>query len=73
MVINPSNPCGSAFTKEHQLEIIQLADQFKIPILADEVYYGITYSGQEFHSFGHLSKTVPMIVSHLILNAYLVS
>ena len=45
MVINPSNPCGSVFPKEHQLEIIKLAQEYKIPLIADEVYFGIVKEG----------------------------
>lgn len=62
IVTNPSNPCGSVFTKEHQLEILKLADEYKIPIIADEIYYGLAYGeGSEFHSFGNLTKDVPII------------
>jgi len=63
MVINPSNPCGAVFTREHQLEIIQLAEEYKVPILSDEVYYGIVHEGHTFTSLAYMSKTVPMIVS----------
>lgn len=66
MVINPSNPCGAVFTKEHQLDIIKLAEEYKIPILSDEVYYGIVHEGHTFTSFGNLTKTVPMMVRILI-------
>ena len=45
MVINPSNPCGSVFPKEHQLDIIKLAEEYKIPLIADEVYFGIVKEG----------------------------
>ena len=62
MINNPSNPCGSSFTKKHQLEIIAVADECKIPIIADEVYYGLSYEdGVEFTSFGNLTKEVPVI------------
>lgn len=61
---NPSNPCGSCFSKKHCLEILALADELKIPIVADEVYYGMAYDKEvEFHSFGNLTKDVPVIVS----------
>jgi tyrosine aminotransferase len=64
LVNNPSNPCGSVFSKKHMLEIIEFADTYKLPIIADEVYYGLVYDGEtEFYSFGDLSKDVPVIVS----------
>lgn len=64
LVNNPSNPCGSVFTKEHQLEILEVANQYKLPIIADEVYYGLVYDDKaEFHSFGNLTSDVPIIVN----------
>jgi tyrosine aminotransferase len=66
LVNNPSNPCGSVFTKEHQLAILEVANTYKIPIIADEVYYGLVYDDKsEFHSFGNLTSDVPIIVSFL--------
>jgi len=38
IVNNPSNPCGSVFSKTHLLNIIKLAEKYKLPIIADEVY-----------------------------------
>lgn len=65
LVNNPSNPCGSCFTKEHCLEILKVADDSKVPIIADEVYYGLVYEDDlEFISFGNLTKDVPIIVSN---------
>lgn len=43
LVTNPSNPCSTVFTKEHQLEIIKVAEEFKVPLLCDEVYYGLVF------------------------------
>ena len=63
LVINPSNPCSTVFSKEHQLEIIKIAQEFKLPLICDEVYYGQVFPGQEFHSFANLDTNVPMLVS----------
>lgn len=53
LVNNPSNPCGSCFTAEHIAEILAVADEYKIPIIADEVYYGLSYDPERpFISFG---------------------
>jgi tyrosine aminotransferase len=38
IINNPSNPCGSVFSKEHMVDIINLAQKYKLPIIADEVY-----------------------------------
>jgi tyrosine aminotransferase len=63
-VNNPSNPCGSVFSKQHMLDIIEVANHYKLPIISDEVYYGLSFDedGNDFISFGNLTKDVPIIV-----------
>jgi tyrosine aminotransferase len=70
LVVNPSNPCSTVFSKEHQLEIIKIAEEFKVPLLCDEVYYGLVFPGQEFHSFGNLSTEVPMLCLNSLSKLY---
>ncbi|KAJ8398667.1 hypothetical protein AAFF_G00421950 [Aldrovandia affinis] len=38
IVNNPSNPCGSVYSKEHLQRILTVASRQCIPILADEIY-----------------------------------
>ena len=38
VVNSPSNPCGSVYSKEHLLDILALAEAYKVPIIADEIY-----------------------------------
>ncbi|XP_028392037.1 tyrosine aminotransferase-like [Dendronephthya gigantea] len=61
VVINPSNPCGSVYTKEHLEAILAVAEKHKIPILCDEVYAFVTYGDRPFYSMGKLTKTVPVL------------
>jgi len=71
LINNPSNPCGACFSKEHMLEIIAVCDEHKIPIIADEVYYGLNYDkDSEFHSFGNLAVNVPVITTGAISKIY---
>jgi tyrosine aminotransferase len=62
LVNNPSNPCGSCWSREHMLEIIAIADEFKIPIISDEVYHGLSYDeDRPFISFGNITHNTPII------------
>ncbi len=38
VVNNPSNPCGSVFSKTHLQNVLNIASQYKVPIIADEIY-----------------------------------
>ena len=61
LVNNPSNPCGSCFTKEHMDQILAVAEEYKLPIISDEVYYGLSYDPERpFISFGNATTTVPL-------------
>lgn len=66
-VVNPSNPCSSVWTREHQEKIVAIANKYKLPILADEVYFGIVYPGREFIPFGQIDKDTPIIVTQSII------
>ena len=57
LVINPSNPCGSVFSKDHMVEIAELAAKKGLVILADEIYHGLNYGeGTEFHTFASVAR-----------------
>lgn len=43
LINNPSNPCGSVFTKEHLEDLLAICEKFFLPIIADEVSYIHTY------------------------------
>jgi tyrosine aminotransferase len=61
VVNNPSNPCGSVYSKEHLTAIIKLAEKYALPIIADEVYGEMAFPGKEFFYMAELSPTVPII------------
>ncbi|TRY82836.1 hypothetical protein DNTS_022052 [Danionella cerebrum] len=61
IVNNPSNPCGSMFSKEHQQNILSVASRNCIPILADEIYGDMVFPGCDFQSLAPLSSDVPIL------------
>ncbi|KAM9816537.1 tyrosine aminotransferase isoform X1 [Syngnathus typhle] len=61
IVTNPSNPCGSVFTKEHLQKILTVASRNCLPILADEIYGNMVFPGCDCPSLASLSSDVPII------------
>lgn len=61
LVNNPSNPCGSVFSREHMEDIMAVAAALRLPVIADEVYADMVFTG-EFESFGAVSAEVPTLV-----------
>uniref|UniRef100_A0A3Q1ALX0 Tyrosine aminotransferase n=1 Tax=Amphiprion ocellaris TaxID=80972 RepID=A0A3Q1ALX0_AMPOC len=61
IVTNPSNPCGSVFTKEHLQKIIKVASRHCVPILADEIYGDMVFPGCDCPSMASLSSDVPIL------------
>jgi len=61
IVNNPSNPCGSVYSAEHLKKIADAAFDHKLPIIADEIYGNLVFSGHEFHSLAKITSRVPIV------------
>lgn len=60
LITNPSNPCGSNYSRDHLAQLVAIADKHKIPIIADEIYGHMTWS-RPFTPLAALSSTVPVV------------
>ena len=58
---NPSNPCGSVYSKEHLEAILAVAERHHLPIIADEIYGDLTWGENKFYPLASLSKNVPVL------------
>jgi len=72
IVNNPSNPCGSVFSKQHCLDILSVAERNFIPIIADEIYEHFVFSGKEYVSMSKHSKNVPILSCSGLTKRFLV-
>ncbi|XP_072135182.1 tyrosine aminotransferase [Mobula birostris] len=61
IVNNPSNPCGSVFSKSHLQDILAVAARNYLPIIADEIYGDMVFPEYNFITLGSLSKSVPIL------------
>lgn len=72
VLINPNNPTGALYNEKVVREIVDLAGEYGIPILSDEIYNKIVYDGG-FKSPAYLSGDVPVIVLNGFSKAYLMT
>ncbi len=72
IVINPNNPTGSNSRKETLLEIIDIAKEHNLVILADEIYDKLLFDGQEHISLASLDSETPMITFGGLSKNYMV-
>jgi tyrosine aminotransferase len=61
VINNPSNPCGSVYSAEHIREIVDAASAMRLPIVADEVYADMVFSGHSFVPVASMSIDVPVL------------
>ncbi|KAI8978001.1 tyrosine aminotransferase [Pilobolus umbonatus] len=61
LVNNPSNPCGSVYSKEHLTAILKLAEKHHVPIIADEIYCDLVFGKSVFYPMATLTSTVPIL------------
>jgi tyrosine/nicotianamine family aminotransferase len=72
VVINPNNPCGALYEEKVVKQIVDLAGEYNIPVLSDEIYDQIVY-GKKFVSTASLCKDVPVIGLNGFSKAYLMT
>ncbi|MGQ9551135.1 MAG: aminotransferase class I/II-fold pyridoxal phosphate-dependent enzyme [Candidatus Bathycorpusculaceae bacterium] len=59
-IINPNNPCGALYEEKVLRQIVDLAGEYDLPILSDEIYDQITYA-KKFVSTANLAKDVAIV------------
>ncbi|CAH0488701.1 unnamed protein product [Peronospora farinosa] len=72
LVNNPSNPCGSVYSKPHLKDILALAEMNKIPIIADEIYGDMVFGSNMFFPIATLTKTVPVVAVSGLAKQFLI-
>jgi aspartate/methionine/tyrosine aminotransferase len=61
LIINPDNPTGMVYPLEMLKRIIDIAREFKLFLIADEIYLNITYNGARAYSLAEIIEEVPGI------------
>lgn len=61
LIINPDNPTGMIYPLETLKRIVEIAREFNLFLIADEIYINITYNGLKAYSLAEIIEDVPGI------------
>jgi alanine-synthesizing transaminase len=61
LIINPDNPTGMVYPLETLQRIVEIAKEFKLMLISDEIYLNITYNGAKAYSLAEVIGDVPGI------------
>jgi aspartate/methionine/tyrosine aminotransferase len=61
LIINPDNPTGMVYPLETLKRIVEIAKEFKLFLVADEIYLNITYNGARAYALAEIIDNVPGI------------
>lgn len=73
VVINPSNPTGAVYSREVLQNIVDVAREYNLLILADEIYDRILYDGAKHISIASLAPDLLTITFNGLSKAYRVA
>jgi len=70
VVIDPNNPTGAAYPPAVRRALVALADEYNIPLLADEVYADLAFDGP-VDAMASVNPDAPVITFSSLSKAYL--
>ena len=70
VVINPNNPTGMVYSRKTIQEIVDIAGEYKLPIIADDVYDQMVFDG-EITQVKKVSKDVSVISGNSLSKNYM--
>lgn len=70
LVINPNNPTGAVYPRKTLEEIVNIAGEHKLPIIADDAYEKLVFDG-EYVNLRKLHKDVPIVSGNSLSKNYI--
>jgi len=62
LVNNPSNPLGTVWSEDHIKDVLALANKYRVPVIADEMYETLVFNNFKANCFGKFSQGQPVFV-----------
>jgi alanine-synthesizing transaminase len=72
VIINPNNPCGALYDEKIVREMVNLAGEYSLLLISDEIYDRIVYE-KKFVSTSRLAEDVPVLGLNGFSKAYLMT
>jgi tyrosine aminotransferase len=60
IINNPSNPCGAVYSRAHLTSVLAACERFRLPVIADEVYAGMSFS-EPYVQCAEVTSSVPVL------------
>ncbi len=60
LVISPNNPTGAVYSRKTLQDIVDVAGEYKLPIIADDAYEMLVFDGQ-YTNLRDIHKDVPLV------------
>lgn len=70
LVINPNNPTGAVYSRKTLQGILDIAGEFKLPIISDDVYDQMVFDGEMTH-MRDICKDVPVVCGNSLSKNYI--
>ncbi|MFH0884221.1 MAG: aminotransferase class I/II-fold pyridoxal phosphate-dependent enzyme [Candidatus Micrarchaeota archaeon] len=70
LVINPNNPTGAVYSRKTVQGIIDIAGEYKLPIISDDVYDQMVFDGEMTH-MRDICKDVPVVCGNSLSKNYI--
>lgn len=61
LIINPDNPTGMVYPLEYLQRIVEIAREFGLMLISDEIYLNITYNGARAYALSEIIGELPGI------------
>jgi tyrosine aminotransferase len=61
LINNPSNPCGNVLPLSNLRGLLEVAERHCLPVISDEIYGALTFTGHPFHPLASLTTSVPIL------------
>jgi len=70
VLINPNNPTGALYSRKVIQEIVDVAGEYKVPIISDEIYDDMVFDDRQYAT-STIAKDVPVITFNGFSKVYL--